>query len=251
MTIDLQGRIVLVTGGARGIGHAVSRLFAEANARVAVHYNRSKTEAGELAERVPGAMAFQADLTDSAAARQLFRNVLTDMGGLDVLINNAGLARKVGWQESGADWEWAWDETMSVNLKSAALLSRLALGHFVEHGGGRIVTVSSRAAFRGDTPEFMAYAASKAGLVGLTRSIARGFGKKGVSAFLVAPGFTRTDMAQEFIDEYGEDYAVSDIALSRLTEPEDVARIVVFLASGLADHATGCTVDVNAGSYVH
>jgi NAD(P)-dependent dehydrogenase (short-subunit alcohol dehydrogenase family) len=97
----------------------------------------------------------------------------------------------------------------------------------------------------------MAYGASKSGLIGLNGSIARGFGKDNITSFVIAPGFTRTDMAQEFIDEYGEEYALSDIALNRLTEPGDIAPMVVLLSSGLADHATGTSIDVNAGSYVH
>ena len=113
------------------------------------------------------------------------------------------------------------------------------------------MAIASRAAFRGDTPEMLAYAASKAGLVALMRSIARGLGKQGVKAFVVAPGFTRTDMAAAFVEAYGEAHAVSDLALDRMTEPEDIAPLVTLLASGLADHATGGTFDVNAGSYVH
>ena len=251
MNADLRGQTVLVTGGARGIGEAVTRRLAASGARVAIHYNQSEAAARALTDEIPDARAFQADLADISAVRRLFEAVVAELGTLHVLVNNAGVAHRIDALETGDAWERGWDATMDVNLKSAALLSRLAVAHFLESGGGRIVTVSSRAAFRGDAPEYMAYAASKAGLVGFTRSIARGFGKKGVKAFVVAPGFTRTDMAREFIDEYGEDYAVRDIALERMTEPEDVANVVVFLASGLADHATGCTIDVNAGSYVH
>ena len=138
-----------------------------------------------------------------------------------------------------------------ARARAAALLCARAIPQFETRGGGRIINISSRAAFRGDQPDYIAYAASKGGMVALTRSIARGFGKQGVVAFNVAPGFTRTAMAQDFIDQYGEDYAVSDIALTRLTEPKDIAPTVVFLASGLADHATGATIDINAGSYVH
>jgi len=140
---------------------------------------------------------------------------------------------------------------MAVNLRAPAVLSRLAIEHFSAQGGGRIINISSRAAFRGDQPAYLAYAASKAGLVALTRSIARGFGKAGILAFNVAPGFTRTDMAKGFLDQYGEDYVAGDIALRTLTEPADIAPFVVFLASGLADHSTGCTIDINAASYVH
>jgi 3-oxoacyl-[acyl-carrier protein] reductase len=116
---------------------------------------------------------------------------------------------------------------------------------------GRIINISSRAAFRGDTAEYMAYAASKAGVSALTKSIARAYGKDGIKAFNIAPGFVRTEMAKDFIEQYGEEFATSDIALERLTEPKDIAPMVTFLASGLADHATGCTIDINAASYVH
>ena len=139
---------------------------------------------------------------------------------------------------------------MAVNLTAAAVLCRAAVAHFRERGEGRIVNIASRAAFRGDQPDYLAYAASKAGLVALTRSIARAFGRDGITAFVVAPGFTRTEMAQDFIDQYGPEIALRDNALGRFTEPEDVAPTVVFLASGLADHATGTTVDINAASYV-
>ncbi len=250
MTIDFHGKTVLVTGGARGIGESITRQLARSGARVAIHYNRSAASAVALAAELKDAEAFQADLNDMAAVRRLFSDVLSSLGRLDVLVNNAGIDLGIDWADTGEAWETRWDQMMNVNLKSAALLSRLAIRHFVDSGDGRIVTVTSRAAFRGDTIEHMAYAASKAGLLGLTRSIARGFGKQGVCAFLVAPGWTRTDMAKEFFDQHGEAKALDEIALSRLTEPEDVANIVVFLASGLADHATGTTVDVNAASYV-
>lgn len=250
MNIDLNGKVVLVTGASRGIGRAVAHATAAVGGQVAVHYNRSRAEAEAVAE-LHGSRLFRTDLSDMDAVRKLFADVVDAFGAVDVLVNNAGVALSIEAADTSERWESVWDTTMNVNLKAAALLSRLAVRHFIERGGGRIVTITSRAAFRGDTPDYMAYAASKGGLVSLTRSIARGFGKQGVRAFLVAPGFTRTDMAQDFIDAYGEDYALGDIALERLTEPSDVASIVVFLASGLADHATGCTIDVNAGSYVH
>jgi NAD(P)-dependent dehydrogenase (short-subunit alcohol dehydrogenase family) len=140
---------------------------------------------------------------------------------------------------------------MDINLNAIGLLCKKSIQHFQQNSGGIIINISSRAAFRGDSKDFMAYSASKAGLIGLTRSIARAYGKDGIKAFLVAPGFVRTEMAQSFIDEYGEDYATKDLALEQMTEPKDVAQFVAFLASGLADHATGGTFDINAGSYVH
>ncbi len=198
-----------------------------------------------------GAQAFGADLADAEAAAGLFAEAVEAFGRVDVLVNNAGVAEGVALDAPDADWLAVWERTMAVNLTAVGVLCRAAAAHFVERGGGRIINVASRAAFRGDTPEYVAYAASKGGVVALTRSLARGLGKQGVVAFTLAPGFTRTDMAQPFIDTYGADYATSDLALDRMTEPADIAPTIVFLASGQMDHATGATIDLNAGSYVH
>lgn len=252
MKIDLSGRTVLVTGGSRGIGAAAATTFARAGARVAVHCGRERERAEMLAETIGhGARAFQADLSDARACKGLWDEVVGRFGRVDVLVNNAGVAFGSPLEAENDAWLSDWDRTLAVNLTALALLCRAAIGHFQAHGGGRIVNISSRAAFRGDTPDYLAYAASKGGVVALTRSIARGFGKQGIVAFDVAPGFTRTEMAQAFIDQYGEDFALKDVALERLTEPGDIAPTLVFLASGLADHATGTTIDLNAGSYVH
>lgn len=252
MRIDLSNTSVLVTGASRGIGAAVARAMGKAGARVAIHYRSQRQEAAAVAEDI-GASAeiFQADLSNAEECAALWSAVTARFGQVNTLVNNAGVAISSPLESATAEWLEGWDTTMAVNLRAPAILSRLAIEHFGARGGGRIINISSRAAFRGDQPAYLAYAASKGGLVALTRSIARGFGKAGIVAFNVAPGFTRTDMAQAFLDQYGEDYATSDIALKRLTEPEDVAPFVVFLASGLADHSTGCTIDVNAGSYVH
>jgi 3-oxoacyl-[acyl-carrier protein] reductase len=252
MKIDLTDRVVLVTGASRGIGQALAEQMAAAGAGVAVHGYRHAARAEALARALPnGARVFTADLADPAACERLFADVQDAYGHVDVLVNNAGVALHMPLDAPTADWLRDWERTMAVNLRAVELLCRLAIAHFRTRGGGRIVNIASRAAFRGDTPEYMAYAASKGGMVALTRSIARGFGREGIRAFTLAPGFTRTDMAQDFIDTYGEAHARSDIALERLTEPADLAPLAVLLASGLADHATGCTIDVNAGSYVH
>jgi NAD(P)-dependent dehydrogenase (short-subunit alcohol dehydrogenase family) len=251
MKIDLSGQAVLVTGGSRGIGTAIVRAFAEAGARVAVHYGRERERAAALAaEAGQGAEAFGADLADPAACERLWAAVLERFGRVDVLVNNAGVAISAPLEQDTSQWVRAWEATMAVNLTASALLCREAIAHFRASGGGRIVNIASRAAFRGDQPDYLAYAASKAGMVALTRSIARGFGGDGIKAFVVAPGFTRTEMAQDFIDQYGPEIALRDNALGRFTEPEDIAPTVLFLASGLADHATGSTVDLNAASYV-
>jgi 3-oxoacyl-[acyl-carrier protein] reductase len=259
LSIDLTGKVILVTGASRGIGKAIALAFGDAGARVAVHYVSNERAARGVAARCGSdADVFQADLSNPISAQNLWDEVLSRFGQIDVLVNNAGIAEAAPHTDKLPDWLHVWDRTMAINATAPAILCRSACSHFAErHGGddapvvGRIVNVASRAAFRGDTPEYMAYAASKGALVAMTRSLARGFGRRGTAAFVVAPGFTRTDMAKPFMDRYGDDYATSDLALPQLTEPEDVAPTIVFLASGLADHATGTTIDINAGSYVH
>lgn len=252
MHMDLSNQTILVTGASRGIGRATALALADAGATVAVHYGHSTEAAQTVADACgPDARPFQADLTNLAATDRLVDDVLNAYGRLHTLVLNAGVARSMPLDTDTTDWADDWNDTMHVNLRAPELLCRHALPHFQSEGGGRIISIASRAAFRGDTPDYMSYAASKAGLVALTRSVARGFGDDGVTAFTLAPGFTRTDMAQDFIDTYGAEHVTGDLALSELTEPGDIAPFVTFLASGQADHATGTTIDVNAGSYVH
>lgn len=252
MNITLAGKKILVTGASRGIGKAAAVAFAASGAQVAIHYHQNKSEAEKLALELGGACrAFGADLGSGEGPLKLWEAVMADFGAIDVLVNNAAVAVSSPLEKDDEAWLHDWGHTMMVNLNATALLCKKAIAHFREKGGGRILNISSRAAFRGDTAEYMAYAASKGGMVALSRSIARAFGKEGIKAFTIAPGFTRTDMAQDFIDQYGEAYALNDIALPELTLPEDIAPTLVFLASGYADHATGATIDINAGSYVH
>jgi len=250
MNIDLKNKIILVTGASRGIGKAIAKALGKSGATVAVHYNRNKTAAEAVAEVVGNrSKSFGADLEKPAECTHLFQEVIAAYGHLDVLINNAGIF-EMSLIESN-NWENDWDKTININLKATALLSRLAILHFQKRGGGRIINISSRAAFRGDNPENLAYAASKAGMVALTKSIARGFGKENITSFLIAPGWVKTDMNKETVEVLGEEAITKDLALNQLTEPKDLAPMVVLLASGLADHATGTTIDINAGSYVH
>lgn len=251
MQINLHDQIILVTGASRGIGAAIARALGQAGATVAVHFGRS----GEAAEALAGEIGheskpFQANLAQPTEVDRLYQAVWSHYGRLDTLINNAGIALPQSSEADAEAWLSHWQQTLQVNLVAAARLCHLALPQMQQQGAGRFVHIASRAAFRGDTPEYLAYAASKGGMVALSRSLARGYGKQGIKSFVIAPGFVETEMAAQFIAAYGRDYLLGDLSLNGLTQPQDVAPTVVLMASGLMDHATGSTVDINAGSYV-
>ncbi|MBO6574734.1 MAG: SDR family oxidoreductase [Rhodothermales bacterium] len=249
MTCD--GLNVLVTGASRGIGRACAVALGRAGARVAAHGFANAERAREVAEMAGnGSQAFLADLSDPHAPGRLVDEVLESFGGLDVVVNNAGVSLEMPLDLDEDAWLSRWEKTMAINVRAVEAISRRAIRHFSARGGGRLIHIASRAAFRGDTPDYVAYAASKGAVVALSRTLARGLGKLGITSFVIAPGWVRTDMAAEFIEKHGEEPVLNEIALPRLTEPEDVAPMVVFLASGLGDHATGTSIDINAASYV-
>ncbi len=250
--IDLTGKVILVTGGSRGIGAAIVRALAGAGAEVVLHYGQSRARAEALAEEVGHARCHLvgADLDDGGAVPGLWRDALAWKGRIDVLVNNAGIYAGAGVDADFETWAEVWARTLRINLVAAAHLCREAVRHFRERGGGTIVNIASRAAFRGDAPDYIHYAASKGGMIALTRTIARAFAADGVLAYAVAPGFVRTEMAEEFFAEHGEEGVVSEIPLGDVAPPGDVANVVAFLASDLAPHATGTTIDVNGASYV-
>ena len=239
MYINLSGLNVLVTGASKGIGKAIASKLAEAGATVAVHYNKNMREAENLAHVLGNeSKSFQADLSQPDGAAQLFDRVILEMGSLEILINNAGIAEPANIDAKESEWLAAWNNNIQVNLTSAGVLCKKVIEHFLKRkSAGRIINITSRAA-------------SKAGLVAITKSIARAYGKDGIKAFNIAPGFVRTDMSRKIMEEYGNDVGMEDISLERMTEPKDIAPLVTFLASGMADHATGSTIDVNAGSYM-
>jgi len=252
MKIDLTDKNILVTGASRGIGKAIAEQLLRSGATVGAHYNATPIKLNELSvEEITRLTMFKADLTNTEETGQLLKQVVDRLGHLDVVINNAGLVVKSSIDDPLEEFIQKWQTTMAVNLQAVGVLCNQAIQHFAKRHSGIIINISSRAAFRGDTADYLAYAASKGGVVALTRSIARAYGKQGIVAFNIAPGFVKTNMADEFIKEYGAGFIKDDIALEEITQPQDLAPLVTLLASGLANHATGGTFDVNAGSYVH
>ncbi len=243
---------MLVTGGSRGIGEAIVRTVAAAGAQVVLHYGSRRDAADKIVSELRDGCchAVGAPLDAVGAGETLWRAAIAWKGHVDVLVNNAGVAIDVGPDDPTAAWRAAWDMTWRINVVAVADLCREAIGHFRGRGGGTIINVSSRAAFRGDEPHYMHYAASKGAVVALTKSIARGYGRDRVLAYGVAPGWVRTEMAEPAIQLSGMEALMRDNPMGTMAPPQDVANVVAFLASGLAPHATGTTIDINGASYV-
>jgi len=220
--IELKGKTILLTGASDGIGKGLAEYLLEMGAMVAVHYNSNDTSA----------------------------EVAAHFKKIDTIILNAGVFLQHSSDLETKDWWAVWKKTMSINLDAVGLLTKLGLEHFKQMGEGRFIYMGSRAVFRGETEEYLAYAASKGGLTSLARSVARSFGKQNIKSFVVSPGFTRTRMAEQFIETYGEERVLNEIALNELTTPKDLAPLVGLMCSGGMDHATGATIDVNAGSHI-
>lgn len=250
--IDLTNKTILITGASKGIGQGISEYVMQMGAKVAVHYNSDKTSAEALVSKYPETHSkmFQADLSNTQNVVDLFKSVIKEFDNIDVIILNAGVFLQHSTKENFEDWLSVWKSTMGVNLDSVGILTKLGIDHFRKNNGGRFIYIGSRAVFRGETEEYLAYAASKGGLTSLARSVARSFGKKNIKSFVIAPGFTRTQMAESFIQTYGEERIFNEIALNQLTTPKDIAPLVALMCSGDMDHATGATIDVNAGSHI-
>jgi NAD(P)-dependent dehydrogenase (short-subunit alcohol dehydrogenase family) len=232
-----QTRNILVTGTSRGIGKAILASLQGHNA--IGHSSRG------------GGGAIAADLDRPGAAEALWGEALERLGGrVDVLVNNAGIFEAAPIDMGHGEWTQAWERTMRINLTATAELCRLAVTHFRDNEGGRIVNIASRAAYRGDSPQHWHYAASKAGMIGMTKSIARGYAGDGILAFAVCPGFTASEMIEDYMASRGGQQITADIPLGRVATAEEVAETVRWLATDAPPSSTGAVIDVNGASYV-
>ncbi|MGN6155622.1 MAG: SDR family NAD(P)-dependent oxidoreductase [Sphingomicrobium sp.] len=231
---------IFVTGASRGIGAATYDLLKSRGHNVAGHSSRG---GGDL---------LAGELTDPDAPRKLWDAALERLDGrIDALVNNAGIYEAVADDSSDTDWHSAWERTMRINLYAAADLCRLAIGHFRERGGeGRIVNVSSRAGSRGDSPAHWHYAASKGAMLAMTKSIARGYAGEGILAFCVSPGFTVSEMTDEYLQGRGGEKILAEIPLGRVATTKEIAETIRWLATEAPPSATGANIDVNGASYV-
>jgi NAD(P)-dependent dehydrogenase (short-subunit alcohol dehydrogenase family) len=249
---QFQDKRVLVTGSSRGIGAAIAAAFAERGARVAIHYRSNGKAAEARLEHLAGQghVMLQADLARPEQAVSLVDNAIDVLGGLDIVVNNAGifLAHPIA-TTSFADWTAAWQETIDTNLIGPSSVCHRAAQHMIGSGGGRIVNVSSRGAFRGE-PDGPAYGASKAGLNAMSQSLAVALAPYDIFVGVVAPGFVATDMAAELLESEQGEAIRSQSPLGRVARPEEVAHAVLFLASAGAEFSTGTIIDVNGASYL-
>ena len=246
----LQGRIVLITGATGGIGSAVARTVIAEGGRAILHDRRIDDVRGLVADLGDQSTALAADLADPAATQQLWHEAAEVHGHVDVLVNNASLFRPLLPDATLEQWTSVWNQTLAVNLVAPSILCREAVTHFAsQNSGGVIINVASVTAFRGALPDYWHYGAAKGGVVAMTRTIARFYGRSGVTAFVVAPGFVDTPMARSVLDADGLRQAAEANALGEVTQPQDVANVIAFLATGRAKHATGSVIDINAANF--
>ncbi len=250
--LDFTNQVVLVTGSSRGIGRAIAQLFAEHGAHVAVHYHRDRAAAEATLAALPGGphTLVSGDLADAAAVAAFVDTVVAQAGRIDVLVNNAAIYEDHPLAEVDYEtWQASWRRVLDTNVIGAANASYCAARHMIAQGGGRIVNVSSRGAFRGE-PTGPAYGASKAALNSMSQSLAKHLAPYGISVGVVAPGFVQTDMAREALSGQSGIEIRAQSPFNRVAQPEEVAYAVLFLASEGAEFMTGAIIDVNGASYL-
>jgi len=237
---DTKPKHILITGARRGIGKAAATKLLGSGARLACH-----------ATQHDEGIAIASDFDSPGAASEAWNQALDLLDGrIDVLVNNAGVFEASSIEQDGEAWRANFERTLRINLTTTAELCRLAVHHFRKNGGGRIVNIASRAAYRGDSPDHWHYAASKGGMVAMTKTIARSYAAENILAFTICPGFTMTGMAENYLESRGGEKLLRDIPLGRVAAPEEVAETIRFCALDAPPSMTGAVLDVNGASFV-
>jgi NAD(P)-dependent dehydrogenase (short-subunit alcohol dehydrogenase family) len=253
--MDLSGKTVLLTGASKGIGAAIARALCAQGAHVIAHYGGDRAGAEEAtAGAAEGRRLLAgADLADLGQVDRLWEEAVAWRGRIDALVNNAAvMPMKGGVEDDEADWDAAWESAMAVNVAAPMRLMRHAARHYLEHGGGTLVTLSSWAAQRGSgSPGMLAYSASKGAVMAATKTMARTYAHRGILCYVVAPGVVHTRMSEIAAETMGGAQAVAaGLAMREWVPPSDIGELVAFLVSGACRHLSGATLDVNGSSYI-
>jgi len=249
---NFKNKTVFISGASRGVGRATAIHFAKLGARVIVHYNNNHSEAEKTLNELDAGshLIKQCDIKDSEAIRRMVDEIIHETGKIDVLVNNAGIYEEIDIKTVDyTQWEDHWNKNIYTNLIGPANLSYLVIKNMIKNGGGKIVNVSSRGAFRGE-PTSPAYGASKAGMNSMGQSMAKALAKDNIYVYTVAPGYIETDMVTEIMASEVGDEVKAQSPLNRISKPEEIANLIVFLASEGTDYMTGCIVDINGASYL-
>jgi len=252
MEIRFDNKIVLVTGSSRGIGAATAFRFADAGATVITHYLKDVYRARQNFDKLPGPchMLLQADLSKPENVRRFFEKVLKQKGRIDILVNNAGIYEETRWWElEYEEWQQHWKKTIDTNLTGMANLSFLVAKQMIAQGGGKIINVSSRGAFRGE-PHALPYGAGKAAMNSFGQSMAWALADKNVQVYTLAPGWVDTDMTHEILESERGKAVAAQSPMNRVATPEELANAIILLASPGTEYMTGCILDMNGASYL-
>jgi len=249
--MKLNNKHILITGASRGIGKATAILMAKQGATIGLNYRTNDQAASETLAILQGSghQLFKGDISETGIAEKLVGDFVKAFGKIDILINNAGVAIAHDTESDFQNWKDAWSKTINTNLIAVADLSYWAANSMKKNGGGRIINVSSRGAFRGE-PGQPAYGASKAGLNALSQSMAKELAKDKIYVFAVAPGFAKTDMGLDAITEEEKEKLIQESPFKRMAEPEEVAHAILHFTSEGSEFSTGAILDVNGASYL-
>ncbi len=251
---NLEGQTILVTGASGGIGREIAKLVGKLGANVIAQWGNNLEGAREATADIPDdrKLLVQADFSSSDGADSLWEQAAMWRGRVNVLVNNAAIMPEAGIESSEPEWDDVWNRALTINVIQPAKLMKRAVNHYLEHGGGVIVSLSSWAAQRGSgNPRLLAYAASKAATAAATKTIARSYAKDNILAYCVAPGTVDTEMTRRSApNQGGLEKVRAALSTGELVPPREVAEVVCFLAGGVARHLTGATLDVNGATYI-